>query len=267
MTGLVFLIEQTSVGLIILIGLLIVWNGYRLLNERAAYRATYYELERDLSRYRQLNLLTAIILLVEVAIIVLGIRQVVAPVIRQEVSLQELSARVFESADGVFNTPTPQPVSSDLGIEPVPLGVDANVIGPQPTPTLTPTPVGTIIPNAPAPFGCNTDNALLQIPTNGMRVFNVIPVVGKAYIDNFAYAKLEIKGPSTFNTFAVIDDKREPIRDVSEFSQFIPTAYEEGWYEFRLMVFDISDTPQAVCMVNIYITAPFPTATSPAVNQ
>ena len=135
------------------------------------------------------------------------------------------------------------------------------LITPLPTPTL----VGTIIANAPEPFGCSSTEASLEIPANGMRVFEPIVVRGTAFTENFAYAKIELKGPGTFNNFTVIDDKREPIAETADFSQFVPAPYEPGRYEFRLMVFDITDTLRASCLVNIYINRPAqtPSPTAP----
>lgn len=261
MTAIIFLIEQGAIALYIFIGAGILWNLYQYFAHRASFRATYFELERDIIRFKQANALTAVVLLVELAIVVLGVQLVVAPTLRQDEMIQErISQIVLE--DVPFRTPTPAPAFEDISIEPVPPiggeGFDAVV---RPTPTLTPTPVGTIIPNAPASVGCTSESVRLQIPTNGMRVFQPITIMGTAYTDNFAYAKIEIAGPSTFGSFAVLEDRPSPVRELSAFSQFVPAGYTEGWYQFRLAVFDITNTLRDLCMVNIYITEPFPTAT------
>lgn len=260
MSQLVFLVEQTALGLYILIGVGVFWYWRRWIHARFSYRATAFELERDLARYQSANALTALILLVELGLVVSGIQRVVAPTLRKEIDLSApvIVADVVE--DGVFATPTPPAVLA-------PLAVDASGIdlgGPEAqvifvTPTLTPTLVGTILPNMPAPIGCDTPNAFLQIPANGMRVFQPIPVVGSAFIDDFSSYKLEIARPGF--TPAVFDDSGTPLREIGNLSQFNPAPYDPGMYQIRLMVFDITGTLRASCQVTIEITAPIPTPT------
>ena len=124
----------------------------------------------------------------------------------------------------------------------------------------TPTAVGTIIPADP-PVGCDSPEAQLRIPGNGMRVFQPIPVVGTVFTDQFSYASLEISGPSTRGSFQLIDDQPTEVRDSEEFSLFLPAGYEPGEYQFRLMVYDITNTLKASCQVHIYISDPLPTLT------
>jgi len=258
MTSIMFLIgqERIAIGIYILIGAGIVFFMRQFSLQGTEYRATYFELERELARYRQMNALTAMVLLVQVALIVLGIQQAVIPVLEQQVALGDLSPVV---EDLPFNTPTPAPAAA-VNIQPQDIGEDDLEGIVQITPTLTPTPVGTIIPSE-NQVGCDSDQAYLQIPANGMRVFQAVPVRGTVFTEDFAYAKIELRGKGTFGNFAVIEDIRSPVTNLSEFSQFIPSPYEEGWYEFRLMVFDVTDTLRASCLVNIYISEPFATPT------
>jgi len=263
MTSLIALIDQTAIGIYFLILAGILYSLYRFLIWRGEYRSTYFELERELSRYRQMNAITIVFLLIEVAVIVAGVQLVIVPEIQADQDIEALVVSVREN-DGVFETPIPATPSGNLGIEP-----EAELGGPdfsgqiQATPTLTPTPVGTIIPADPV-IGCDNPEAQLFIPANGMRVFQPVPIVGTAYTDQFAYAKIEINGPSTFGNFQVIEDKSVEIRDRSEISQFVPAGYSEGEYELRLMVFDVTNTLKAACLVHIYISPPFPTATPPS---
>lgn len=260
MTTIIAFIDQIALGIYFLIVAGILYALYRVVVSRGEYRATYFELERELSRYRQTNAITAVIILIEIAIIIAGIQAVVVPELQQD---QEIADLVVSSQidDGVFETPVPATPSGGIDIEPV-----GDLAGPdvgggiQPTPTLTPTPVGTIIPADPIE-GCDSPEAQLFIPANGMRVFQPIPVIGTAFTDQFAYAKIEINGPSTFGNFQVIEDKSTEVRERSEISQFVPSGYEPGEYQFRVVVFDVTNTLKAGCLVNIYISDPFPTAT------
>jgi hypothetical protein len=109
--------------------------------------------------------------------------------------------------------------------------------------------------------GCDTDNATLQIPANGMVVFEPIDVRGTAFIDDFAFYRFELRGESTFNEFAPLADYTQPVSELTSLGQFVPTFYEPGEYQFRLNVFDIAGDVKATCTVNIIISEPIPTPT------
>lgn len=260
MTTLVFFVEQIAIGLYILIalGLLLAWR--RLLQARRAYRATQFELERDIARDQRSNAITTFVLLVELALVIVGIQQVVAPTIRASANIEQSIEGVAQ--DGVFNTPTPfraDNVQIDpSGVNLTPDDPSARVLA---TPTLTPTPVGTIVPNAPPVLGCDTPGATLQIPANGMVVFETIRVVGTADMPDFAFYRFELKGPPTFGSFAPLETYTQPVPETGELGQFVPAFYPPGEYQFRVTVFDITNTLGPSCMVNIYIREPIPTPT------
>ncbi|MDE2949497.1 MAG: hypothetical protein OXT68_01920 [Chloroflexota bacterium] len=262
MTVIVAFIDQVAVGIYFLIaaGILFALRRYFVWGDE--YRSSYFELERDLSRYRQTNAITAVVVLLELAFIVAGIQLIVVPELWRDRQIQELVAAARVD-DGVFQTPLPPTPSGNLGIDPVALPRAEDFTGRvQPTPVPTPTPVGTLIPADP-PIGCDSPEAQLIIPGNGMRVFQPIPVVGTVFTDQFAFGSIEIMGPSTFGNFQVIEDQNTEVREVAEFSQFVPAAYEPGEYQFRLMVFDVTKTLRASCLVHIYISEPLPTVTPP----
>lgn len=260
MTALIALIDQIAIGIYFLTAAGILFALRRYVIHGEAYRSTYFELERDLSRYRRTNAVTAIILLLEVAIIVAGVQEVIVPELLQDRQIQAIVAGA-PPEDGDFRTPVPAPPASDLGIDPVALPRSAGAANQiQATPVPTPTPVGTIIPSDP-PEGCDQPEAQLLIPGNGMRVFQPIPVIGTVFADQFSYASIEINGPSTLGSFQVIDEQHAEVRERAEFGQFVPAPYEAGEYQFRLMVFDITNALKASCLVHIYISEPLPTLT------
>lgn len=262
MTSLVFLIEQGALGLYILLGVGVFLSIRGWLHANQDLRATYFELERDIFRYRRANAFTALILFLEGILVVVGMQLIVAPAIRQETSrvAGDSAAAVVEPP---FFTPTPAPVAfGQIPIDPggVNLGGE-EIVRVQATPTLTPTPVGTLLPN-PAPIaGCDTPNATLQVPANGMLVFEPIRVIGTAFTDNFAFYKLEISGLSTNGVFAVLSQYAQPVSDLADLGQFVPSFYAPGEYKFQLTVFDITNMLRAACMVNITISEPIPTPT------
>lgn len=260
MIGFIALVDQAAIGIYFLLAAGILFALRRVFVHGQELRSSYFELERDLARYRRQNALTAAILLLEVAIIVAGVQAVIVPELLRD---QQIDALIAEAAadDDSFETPAPGQPAANLGIEPVPLPRSADLAAQiRATPLPTPTPVGTLIPADP-PIGCDSPQAQLQVPGNGMRVFQPIPVVGTLYADQFSYATLEISGASTLGAFQVIADQALEVRERAEFSQFVPAGYEPGEYQFRLMVFDITNTLQAHCLVHIYISEPVPTNT------
>jgi hypothetical protein len=264
MIAVLALIESAAIGLYLLIVAVVLWNMWQWLRARAEIRATYFELERDLARLRQVNAITVIVLAIQAAFLILGVQFAAMPYLRRENALLEIQRQTV-ATDGTFATATPAAVvAQGLDIEPADdLESDDNPII-QFTPAPTFTPIGTIIPNPPNIEGCNDPRSTLQVPANGMRVFQPITVIGTAYTDNFTSAKIEISGPGTNNTYAVVGETLLPVRENAAFSQFTPAAYTEGLYKFRLMVFDVSGSPVASCMVNIYITDFPATATTTA---
>jgi hypothetical protein len=261
MSAIVFLIEQTALGLYIFIG---VGAFLALLSIRRAgreYRATQYELERELLRFRSSNALTALALLAEAALIILGVQRIVAPTLRGYIDAEALVQTVAIS-DGTFAPPTPPPAGTPFSVDAsgVVINPDLLVQAVLATPTLTPTPVGTLLPNPPDVVGCDTPNASLQIPANGMVVFETITVRGVATVENFAFYRLEINGEALGN-FAVLSQNTVPVGELGELAQFIPSVFDPGEYQFRLTVFDITNTVRAACMITIFITDPPPTAT------
>ena len=261
MSSLIFLIEQMATGLYIITAVAVVLVGRAWMKAGSAYRGTYFELERDIARYRRGNAFTALVLLIEFALVIVGIQRVVAPTLRE--SLRDQPQRqIAVVSDGEFRTPVPPTFSAQV-IDPS--NVQLGEIDPaqqiQPTPTLTPTPVGTIVPNAPS-AQCTSPEAQLQIPANGMVVFEPIPVVGVATTDNFAFYRFELKGESTSGNFATIGvDGTQPVAEQGALGQFVPSFYTPGEYQFRVSVFDTSSAPRASCTVTIYISEPIPTPT------
>lgn len=260
MTAIVFLIEQVAVGLYILagVGILMAWR--RLTQARGDLRGTHFELERDIYRFKRANALTALFILVEFALAILGIQQVVAPTLRQTLDLGSAASAI---TDLPFITPTPAQVvfgGPVVDISGVQIG-EAEVIQVIATPTMTPTPVGTILPNPPAVAGCDTPNATLQVPANGMLVFEPVNVIGTAYTDNFAFYNFELKGPGTFDNYVVVRRYDRPVSETGVLGQFVPSFYEPGQYEFRVTVFDSTNVLGPTCMINITISEPIPTPT------
>lgn len=260
MTFLVYFVEQTALGLYILLAVGAVFLLRSWLNARRDYRETHFELERDLAKYRQANAATTLILLLECVLFIVGIQRVVAPTLRATSDTTITLDQVV--SDGDFNTPTPfAAVNTEIDASGVQLGEDDPSLRVLATPTLTPTPVGTIRPNSPPIIGCDTPDALLQVPANGMVVLEPINVIGVATTTDFAYYRFELSGPSTGGSFAPLRDYSQSAEALSELGQFVPSFYIPGEYLFRIAVFDLNNTVKATCAVTIYIEEPVATPT------
>lgn len=262
MRALFFGLDWAAQPTYVLLAVIAIWYFYRLLQARSEMSATYFELERDLARRRQANALTIIVIAAEVAILLFGVQVRAVPFLEAERDMDTVAiAQEGVIEDIEFSSPTPQANNAGLNLEvPPPLDEDVDIIVLTPTPT--PTPVGTIIPNAPPIEGCADPQAQLQVPANGQRVFSPLVVQGTAFTDNFKEAKLEISGPTTEGDYWVLSSVPAPARENEVLAQFTPALYEEGTYEFRLVVFDITNTLISFCKVTIYITDPPNAATA-----
>jgi hypothetical protein len=260
MSRLFFLVEQIAPGLYIVLGLFLflAWRGW--MRARYNARATRFELERGIHKDRQANSLMTLVLLVQAVLVVIGIQTVVVPFMREQ--NPDRVAVSPNITDGVVNSPTPAPVTpgaANIDASGIDLGPDEQELFIRPT--LTFTPVGTIIDSLPPASGCESANAFLQVPANGMLVFDSIVIRGTAFTENFAFYRFELNGPATQNNFVPIGDYTQQVTDLGVLGQFVPALFDPGDYRFRLMVFDISSTLQAACEVNIRISTPPPTAT------
>ncbi|MFC1959407.1 hypothetical protein ACFLYO_01735 [Chloroflexota bacterium] len=224
-----------------------------------------FELEKELARYRIANATTVMLVLIEITLAIFAVATVVAPTLRTQPP-QTLNI-VAEIAEIPFVTAAPNnllagtpPPNFAEGVE-IPGLEDELNLQPFATPRPTPTPVGTIIPDAPPAIGCDTEQAQLIIPANGMVVFEATTVVGSAYADNFALYKFELNGPETNNGWAMHSAYNTPIEGPGNLGQIIPAQLTPGEYKFRLVVFDTFNEPQATCEITLFVSEPIPTAT------
>ncbi len=264
MVNVVFFIEQIALGLYILCGVGIVIALRAVILARRQLQSAQFELEKELARFRVDNAVTAVILLIQLVLAVLAISQVVAPTLRMQPP--QTGAPIAQAIEPPFTTAVPgsllastPPPDFAQGVE-IPGLEDELNLAPFATPTLTPTPVGTIVPDVPPAIGCDTPEARMIIPANGMIVFEAINIVGSANTANFAFYRFELNGPETNNVWAKLSEYTVPVVD-GVLGQLIPSQLTPGEYKFRLNVFDITNTPRASCTYTIFISAPIPTAT------
>jgi len=82
MQRIIFLIEQYGLILYALCGLGILWFVRSYFMGRQSRAAARFELEKEMAEYRLRNAVTAILFLLEAALIIMAIAQVVAPTLR-----------------------------------------------------------------------------------------------------------------------------------------------------------------------------------------
>ena len=194
--SLVSLIGQVAVGVYFLIGAACALVLWRWLRSHRALRSSSYQLERELARHRRANSFTILVLLLELALVLVGIELVVLP------EMQKGRATQLEVVDGIFVTPVPAPTLANLPFEGSIAEVDLTPASIQnqifATPVPTPTAVGTILPGAPPGSGCDSPEAMLQIPANGQLISGPLMVYGSAYSEDFSQYALELKGAGHF---------------------------------------------------------------------
>lgn len=266
MTQLVYLIEQIAPAIYLFCAAgVLFWLG-RFFAAQAALRAAEFELERELEEQRRARALTWTIGLIELGLAALAIATVVAPTLRADLLSAGLPIAPETGAEQRFATSTPGGDGNEA--EGVFLTVTAQALSGggaflQLTAVASPTPVGTIIAGYPTPVGCNSEQASLEVPANGMRVFDTLTVIGTANIPDFAFYTLEISGPSTGGEFGVLDNKTAPMPQKGVLGQFAVAAFQPGDYRFRLAVFDSLSEMRASCTVWIVISPRPPTNTPP----
>jgi hypothetical protein len=233
--------------LYILLGLGALVYFVRWRRARHEYLDANFELVRDLAAEKQRRMFIRWFSMFLLAISVLLIQQVVVPI----ALLQQEAVVTGSTIEPTFITPTLRSAGDvDIG----------DLVGgggePQFTPTVTLTPIGTLVDGVLPAEGCDSPRANLQIPVNGLRVFETIQVIGTADTENFASYKLELRGPGTSNIYAVISENTSAVADPGVLGQIVAMAFEPGDYQFRLTVFDSSNMLVAACMVNIIISTP-----------
>lgn len=269
MSRIVFFFEQIANGLYLICGVGLLFSLRSWVLSRRELWAAEFELEREHALRRQAGAITWSLGIIEIALAIYAIANVVAPTLRSD-----LVAGDSPAPDVVDNQPfmtsTPGGDGSAGGVSDLMLTVTAAASagdgGPriQPTPTLSPTPVGTIIAGMPTPVGCNTPDAWLEIPANGMVVFDSLTVVGIAKTNDFALYKFELSGPSTGNAFTPVGgDKTSAVPQKGTLGQLSLNTFQVGQYYFRLAVFDSKSVMRASCTVTVVLRERPPTPTPP----
>ncbi len=256
MASLVFFVERIAFGLYILCAAGILLMAFRLFQARRELAVSQFKLEREHALVRQATAVTFGGLLLEIAVGVWAIANLMAPTIRDIRTGDETSALLAAER---FVTSTPA-LSAPMELGSGQSG-GANVEGIFATPVPTNTPVGTILPDAPEIVGCPRDSAWLLVPGNGQLIYEATTVFGTASIADFAFYRFEIKPAGPNEEFAPIGgDYTTPVIE-GPLGDLFPRNFPTGQYRFRLSVFDNTNMLRAVCEVTITLSEPPPTPT------
>jgi hypothetical protein len=251
--SLVFFVERIAFGLYIMSMAGIVFMAYRLSQARHELSVSQFRLEREHALVRQSNAITFGGLLIEFAIGIWAIANLMAPTIR-DIRLGE-SQPTHTVQKFVTSTPA---FDSQIVLDPGNPVDDGPSIFATPPPTATA--VGTIIPEAPDIVGCPRDSAWLHIPGNGQLIFEATTVWGTAVVSDFSFYRFEIKPARPGAQFGPIGDYTIPVVN-GPLGEIVPLNFEMGEYRFRLVVFDNTNMMRALCEVTIHISDPPPTPT------
>jgi hypothetical protein len=251
----VFLVEQIAPGLYILSGGGLLLMARRLMRARRDLAVAQFTLEREQALVKQASAITIGGLLIEFAIAVWAIANLMAPTI-EDIRLGNSDSGGQAVERFLTSTPAPNPPVALGGEGPVDTGPDLFA---SPVPTVTP--VGTILPDAPEIVGCARDAAWIHIPGNGQLLFEATTVIGTASVSNFSFYRFEIKPAVSGTEFAPIGgDNPVPVVD-GPLGEILPFNFPTGEYRFRLVVFDNTKTLRASCEITIHISEPPPTPT------
>lgn len=280
-TRIALFIQTIQVLLYILGALALLISMRSFIISRHDLRIAEFELERELARRKEANAVTRTLAFVEVLLAIFAIANVVAPSLQLEplnpdnpalggIAPQPTFAPFYTSTpggNGIEASGTPGAAGADV-IANLLASASAQPIGSNnqnqilSTPTLAPTLVGTINPDAPKALGCDTPGATLEIPANGQTIYDSLTIRGTANVQNFSRYKFELSGPSTGNAFTPFGgDKTSPVPSLGTLGQLNLNAFQPGSYQFRLAVFDTTDTLKASCTVNVELRARPATAT------
>lgn len=280
LTRAIFFIENISSGLYLLCAVALLFSSRQLMLARQEVRVAEFELERELARKKQASAVTRTLGLVELLLAIFAISSVIAPTVRTDLTNFDVGLVAAEMTNVPFMTSTPggsgQIVVGEgtqggiVSIENLMASVTAQAGmgegGPviRITPTITPTFVGTINPDVGPVLGCDTPDATLEVPANGQVIFDSLEVRGTANAPNFALYKFELSGPSTGNAFTPFGgDKISPVPQKGSLGQLALSGFQPGFYQFRLAVFDNTNTLRASCTVTVELRERPPTITPP----
>jgi hypothetical protein len=269
MSELVYLIERLSIGLYFLCGFSLLISVRRWMLAQGELRHAEFELERELALRKQAAAVTWTLGVVELALALFAVANVVAPTMRADaLEARGLAPSTEDTTE--FRTATPGGTGQEVDSMFATVTAQALAGGGGPSLLLTPVPtatsVGTMVPEveALATEGCDTDQAKLQIPANGQQIFDFVTIEGRAWTESFSSYKFEISGAVTGGQFAPIGNTgTAPVREQGVLGQVPLAGLQEGVYRFRLVVFDNTATLKAFCTVNVLITRRPPTATPP----
>lgn len=219
-----FIKYEIPIYLLLAIG--VVFSCRSLLRARHELRESIYGLERETAHRHTSQAVTALILLVLLALTEIAMKLFLVPNLPASASLATPTMNALTTQTGT--------ISQDL----------ATPIGAQ-TLTLLPTAHVT---------GCTANQIMISSPKPGELIQGKVSIIGTADIPNFGFFKYEF-APINTDHWITIQANRK-IKDATELGSWDTSEVPPGDYDLRLVVIDNQGQEFPPCVVPLRIAAP-----------
>jgi hypothetical protein len=197
-----------------------------ILRARHELRESIYGLERETAHRRTNQAVTALILLVLLALTEMAMKIFLIPNLPAFASLSTPTMNALTTQTGT--------ISQDLTI---PIGMQ----------TLTQIPTAYV-------SGCTSNQIMISSPKPGELIQGKVRIIGTADIPNFGFFKYEF-APINTDHWTTIQANRE-IKDDTELGSWDTSEVPPGDYDLRLVVIDNQGQEFPPCIVPLRVAAP-----------
>lgn len=252
--GVIFQIISTYAPYIYLVvGLVALYQLYRLWQVRAERRQAVFTLERE----KALHDLYAIFSTAMILLLALGLTYFASRTLPKAVQAAPTPAATLppEFSIQVVPTTTPLPVTPSATPSATPSPLPAT---PTPEPGTTPVGLASATPTPPpqpqvAAPACPDPRAIIAAPGNGQTVGGVFSLVGTAQHENFSYYKVEFApGANAESGFTYLADGRGPVFN-GALASIDTRGLSNGPWTFQLTVVDRTGNFPPPCRVTVAV--------------
>lgn len=245
----------------LVVGLVAVYQIYRLWQVRGERRQAVFSLERE----KAARDLSAIFTVTAVLLVVMGLTYFASSTLPRAVEVEvapqptlppEFSLNIVPTNTPlpVTPSPTPPPTATSTAVPPTPdefaaATLTAVAAAAPATPTAAPAPQ----PQAAAPVACPDARAVLTAPGNGATVNGVFSLLGTATHEQFSYYKVEFApGSDAQGGFTYLADGRSPVFD-GTLASVDTRGLSNGPWTFQLTVVDSTGNWPPPCRVTVNV--------------
>lgn len=244
LTFLVKIVEQYTIWVYILCGVIVLWNLRLYLLAHSDRRNTIFPVEREVAAHREGQAMSTIGAMLAICVVAVAVRHFVLP----SVDVTEL---VQPTPTMTLMIPTREPTPTAIVATPEPTATS------RPTPSRQPTPAAPVNAptNTPPPpaSSCADPYTCISAPSSGETVSGTINIRGNATHPQFQFYKVEFGiGPSPDAWSSIGDIVRRPVSD-GALATLNTAAVPNGTYTIRLVVVDVTGNypPPYTVTVNV----------------